>query len=287
MRKVALSVALPWLLVLLVGVALYGIVYYATLISGNVIFFAAVLLVGAVTVPAAFVMYASWLAGATSVPVTTLGMAAAVGGVVGVAISGVVEIATLPGRHLVVANLGIGLIEESTKLIVPLALFVAVRRFRHREIDGLLIGLAVGTGFAAIETAGYGLQALLESHGSLYAVDEVMRVRAMAGPPGHLAWTGLATVALWRLCVRRSGRCLAGFVATFCLVVVLHGLWDLKGVWWMYGALSLIALTLLHYALWRARPHPESRVTLLTENEVAGHPVNAPSGPHERRSVRA
>lgn len=254
MRKVALSVALPWLLVLLVGFALYGIVYYATLISGNVIFFAAVLLVGAVTVPAAFVMYASWLAGATSVPVTTLGMAAAVGGVVGVAISGVVEIAMLPGRHLVVANLGIGLIEESTKLIVPLALFLAVRRFRHREIDGLLIGLAVGTGFAAIETAGYGLQALLESHGSLHAVDEVMRVRAMAGPPGHLAWTGLATVALWRLCVRRSGRCLAGFVATFCLVVVLHGLWDLKGVWWMYAGLSVIGLTLLHHALWRARP---------------------------------
>jgi RsiW-degrading membrane proteinase PrsW (M82 family) len=252
---------LPWLLVLLTGAALYGIVYYATLISGNVIFFASVLMVGAVTVPAAFVMYASWLAGVTSVPVPALGMAAAVGGVVGVAISGVVELAVLPGQHIVVANLGIGLIEESTKLIVPLALFLAVRRFRHREIDGLLIGLAVGTGFAALETAGYGLQALLHSNGSLQAVDEVMRIRAVAGPPGHLAWTGLATLALWRLCVRRTGRCVAGFLATFCLVVVLHGLWDLKGVWWMYASLSVIGLSLLHYHLWRARS---------TRVEVAG-----------------
>jgi RsiW-degrading membrane proteinase PrsW (M82 family) len=134
-------------------------------------------------------------------------------------------------------------------------LFLVVRRYRRREVDGLFIGLAVGAGFAVLETVGYGLQALLVSDGSLHAVDEVMRVRAMAGPPGHLAWTALATVALWRLGNRRDWRCGAGFVATFALVVSMHTLWNLFGVWWMYAALSVVGLGLLHYRLWRAR-HP-------------------------------
>jgi protease PrsW len=250
-----LPVALPWLLVLLAGATLYGFVYLATVISGSIIFFASVLMLGAVTVPAAFVMYASWLAGRTSVPATTLAFVAAVGGVVGIAISGVVELATLPLNRELMANLGVGLIEESAKLIVPVGLFLVVRQYRRREVDGLFIGLAVGAGFAVLETVGYGLQALLVSEGSLHAVDEVMRVRAMAGPPGHLAWTALATVALWRLGNRRDWRCGAGFVATFVLVVSMHTLWNLFGVWWMYAALSVVGLGLLHYRLWRARHH--------------------------------
>jgi protease PrsW len=262
---------LPWLPVLLAGVALYGLVYCATMISGNVIFFASVLMVGALTVPATFLMYSAWLVGTVRVPASTLGLVATAGGVLGVAISGVVEIATLPGRHAVLANLGVGMIEETTKLLVPVALFLAVRRYRH-EVDGLFIGLAVGTGFAALETAGYGVQALLASQGSLDAVDEVMRVRALAGPPGHLAWTGLATLALWRLCGHRSVRCVAGFAATFALVVVLHGLWDLYPVWWMYTALSLVGLGWLHYRLLHARrtvteagPAPRTEAPELSE----------------------
>jgi protease PrsW len=49
---------------------------------------------------------------------------------------------------------GVGLIEETSKLLVPLALLLVLRTHRTRA-DGLLIGVACGAGFAALETMGY------------------------------------------------------------------------------------------------------------------------------------
>lgn len=52
-----------------------------------------------------------------------------------------------------------GLIEESAKLIVPLALLMLLRRPDPQA--GIIIGIASGMGFATLETMGYGFTALL------------------------------------------------------------------------------------------------------------------------------
>ncbi len=56
----------------------------------------------------------------------------------------------------------IGLIEEAAKAII-VAVFLFKSKRSNYILDGLLIGAAVGTGFAAFETAGYILRFGLNS----------------------------------------------------------------------------------------------------------------------------
>src|SRR6476659_368338 len=61
----------------------------------------------------------------------------------------------------------VGLIEEGCKIV---ALMFLARHLPHkRQIDGLLLGAAVGMGFAALESTGYAFTALLLSHGYVAA----------------------------------------------------------------------------------------------------------------------
>jgi RsiW-degrading membrane proteinase PrsW (M82 family) len=83
----------------------------------------------------------------------------------------------------------IGLIEETAKLIVPL-IFYFVGRYRS-EAAGIVLGVATAAGFAGLETMGYGFVSLLSSKGNLGVLDEVLLVRGLTSPAGHMAWTGL------------------------------------------------------------------------------------------------
>lgn len=84
------------------------------------------------------------------------------------------------------ALLGVGLIEESAKLIFPLIFYFA-GRYRS-EASGILFGVASAMGFAALETMGYAFVTLLQSKGRLGALDEVLLVRGLMSPAGHAAW---------------------------------------------------------------------------------------------------
>ncbi len=54
-------------------------------------------------------------------------------------------------------------IEEAAKLIVPLALILLNRR-RITAVDGCILGVAAGAGFAALETLGYAAVAFIQNH---------------------------------------------------------------------------------------------------------------------------
>ena len=73
-------------------------------------------------------------------------LTALLGGVVGVVAAGLWEYRTLQ-RLGVLPLAGVGLIEETAKLIVPLIIVLVLRRDRH-PADGLLLGVASGAGFA-------------------------------------------------------------------------------------------------------------------------------------------
>jgi RsiW-degrading membrane proteinase PrsW (M82 family) len=126
-------------------------------------------------------------------------------------------------------------VEESAKLLTVI-FFMRNRRFIW-SLNGLLMGAAVGAGFAAFESAGYALQFLFkdvfnsvggrETHLML----EVMGMRALLAPAGHVVWTGLATAALWKVKYDKpfSWGMLADqrFYRVFLLVVACHAIWDL------------------------------------------------------------
>lgn len=78
-----------------------------------------------------------------------------------------------------------GPIEEPAKLIATL--IVASRLRNGRILTGMLLGCAVGAGFAAFESGGYTLRGGLDT----------MEMRALLSPFGHVVWTAITAGAYW------------------------------------------------------------------------------------------
>jgi RsiW-degrading membrane proteinase PrsW (M82 family) len=119
-----------------------------------------------------------------------------------------------------------GLVEEPAKLLT-LGILINNPRYRF-TLNGLLLGAAVGTGFAAFESAGYAFRAGLEA-GSL-AMRHVILSRGLLAPFTHIVWTAMAAGALWRVkgAAPFSWRMLqdSRFRRVFAVAVVLHMTWD-------------------------------------------------------------
>jgi RsiW-degrading membrane proteinase PrsW (M82 family) len=125
---------------------------------------------------------------------------------------------------------------------------VVLSRYR-READGVLFGVASGMGFAAFETMGYGLQALLASGGDVGQVEKLLFIRGLLAPAGHAAWTGLICAMLWRAWARPTPDRVAAAFAAFLVAVTLHGLWDAAGSIYAQIAIGLVSFTLLAWRM--------------------------------------
>jgi protease PrsW len=135
-----------------------------------------------------------------------------------------------------------GLVEEPGKLLV-LAFVINNRKYRS-ILNGLLLGAAVGTGFAAFESAGYALLYLLQHLGvsmqndgnvtlqlnDIDAMRQLIMSRGLLSPFGHIAWTGMSAAALWRVMGDKPFRFEMlkdpRFTRVFAAAVLLHMIWD-------------------------------------------------------------
>ncbi len=244
-----------WFLVLIIGLIIFFAAEQVLKYTNNPNIIPTVILVGAGIVPVTFVTYFYEQERILDKPIhreMSLPLVASsffVGGALGLIIAGILEYQTL--RNLgPIALLGVGLIEESAKLVFPLAIYV---RGQYRsEIDGLLFGVASGMGFATLETMGYGLVAFLQSNGNVGMVEEVLLIRGLFSPAGHAAWTGLVSAVLWHKREQTGRPFNPAVIGFFLLVVVLHAAWDLVGTtgdpltivvgYLIVGGLSLILL---------------------------------------------
>jgi RsiW-degrading membrane proteinase PrsW (M82 family) len=235
-----------WLVVLVGGVILFEIVRRVLVETQNPNLVPSLILIGASVSPAAFVAFVLGRRLPYDISGGTIAVVAFVGGVIGVVTAGLLEYDTL--RELGVLPLvAVGLIEESAKLIVPLLLLLVVMRRRRRlAADGLLVGVAVGAGFAALETMGYAFVTVILSKGSIAAVDNTLLLRGLLSPAAHMAWTGLTATTLWWAADRGwSGRAVLRFVIVFVVTVALHATWDSAGSIKVYVILGVISLGLL------------------------------------------
>jgi RsiW-degrading membrane proteinase PrsW (M82 family) len=247
-----------WLGVLVVGVILYLVVLRTLVRTQNPNFVPPLILLGATVVPLAFLTFAQARTGRWQVPGWALVVSALFGGVIGTVVAGTLEYDTL--RRLgVLPLLFVAVIEESAKLIVPLVLLLStvVRHQRKLPTDGLVIGIAAGMGFAALETMGYAFTALLASRGDIGSVQETLFVRGLTAPAGHTAWTGLTAGALWALIAQPSGKRTLAFVGTFAGVVALHTSWDTFGGVIPFIILAIISLGWLFLVLRHYRTFEE------------------------------
>jgi RsiW-degrading membrane proteinase PrsW (M82 family) len=229
--------------VLVGGAALFEVDRRVLIDTGNPNFVPTLIVLGAAVVPVAFVSFVYERRLRYDISVGTLILIAVVGGVIGTVVAGTLEFDTL--RRLgVLPMVAVGLIEESSKLIVPLLVLLFTR---HRSpADGLLIGVASGAGFAALETMGYAFVALIVSHGSIATVDGILVLRGVLSPAGHMAWTGLTCAALWQAASDGwSRRSVVYLVLTFIAAVALHAAWDSSRSLPGYAVVAVLSIGLL------------------------------------------
>jgi protease PrsW len=227
-----------WVRTFAAGLVLLYLTEKVVVTTGNPNFVPSVILLGAFLVPVVFITYLYERLPDWEVPVGPLATCFLWGGAVGTLVAGTLEYDLL--RSLgIFSLLGVGLIEESAKLIFPLIYFFA-GRYRS-EASGILFGVASAMGFAALETMGYAFVTLLQSKGSLGALDEVLLVRGLMSPAGHAAWTGLVCAVLWRERLK-AGHAVLNWrvVAAFLTAVILHALWDTFNS--LQGAIALLSL---------------------------------------------
>jgi protease PrsW len=134
------------------------------------------------------------------------------------------------GEHLLLSNgtlryFGVGLIEEAAKLV---ALWLVARRLATYSIrDGIVLGVAVGFGFAAFESSGYALVALFGPHGlDLHNMIGTVVERGLLAPVGHGLWTGILGGVLFMSARQGRLRLAPAVVATYLFVALLHALFD-------------------------------------------------------------
>jgi RsiW-degrading membrane proteinase PrsW (M82 family) len=236
---------LSWLWVLLTGIALFGVVLAVLLSTGNPIYIPCLLLLGAAVVPATMTTLIYGIEGWARISLARLLTGAVLGAVIGGVLAGLLEFETARALGGSLPTPMIGLIEETAKLAIPALLLIRWRP-RPRAVEGLVLGVAVGSGFAAMETMGYGFVQLINSQGNLEPVAQLLALRGVTSLGGHAAWTGLACAALFAIAgSRRRWLGWLRFAAVFAGVVALHAIWDSSATGTGYlevGAVSFVLL---------------------------------------------
>ena len=221
----------PWafLRVLASGALLFAIFVAAWIGFENHNLYAGLILTGSFAAPVAMVVFFYEMNIPRNVSIYHLARLFLLGGVAGlfVALALYAVVPLLP----IFGDPAAGVVEEVAKLAIIVAALRMMRLGPHAYLlNALLIGAAIGAGFAAFESAGYALRTLL---GELSGTDvlTVIVERGLLSPFSHIAWSAIAAGALWRVCT--DGRVTTDhlkdprFLRLFALAVGLHAAWDL------------------------------------------------------------
>lgn len=219
-----------WLRVLLIGLVLFIATTVVMFFTGNPNLYPTVILIGNFLVPVAFVAFLYDHQHLSMLSPARMASSFCIGGVLGVLGASILESLLIPSptnplRGLSLGSaLAVGLIEEGCK---ALAVILVARRLNHTsEMDGLLLGGAVGMGFAALESTGYAFTTFLVSHGLVGASIFSTILRGLLAPFGHGCWTAIIGAALFRQSEPHRFRINGPVIGAYLFVSVLHALWD-------------------------------------------------------------
>gem|GEM_PF-1219212 len=213
-----------WQKVAVVTSAIALMLYGLEAATGNPNLVPVTLLAMSLVVPSAVIFFLVDRYDKTGISLRTLAITFLAGGTVGIIATVITaEASALVVGGLLLGPLFAGLYEEPAKLLAT------SWRWKHpvydRPMDGLILGVVSGLGFAVFESAGYGLQALIEAGqaGLLW----VMVLRGATSPFGHGLWSGIVSAAFWQ-----SGRDLRKavknrqFQIALLWAIGLHALWN-------------------------------------------------------------
>jgi RsiW-degrading membrane proteinase PrsW (M82 family) len=211
-----------WRKVLTTGTIFYFLLLVALLLTGNANLFPSLVMVGNFMVPIAYIAFLYERRHLSRLTMPTVSLAFLYGGLVGIVAAAFLSplfVSQLnPGTALTV-----GLIEEFAKI---LGVLVIARHRRHdSEMDGLILGAAVGMGFAALESTGYAFTTFL-SYRSISSTVVVTLLRGLLAPLGHGTWTAILASVLFRESRNGHFRINLNVIGAYLLVSILHGLWN-------------------------------------------------------------
>ncbi len=133
-----------------------------------------------------------------------------------------------PGELDFLGAILVGVVEEVSKLVL-VAAFIKTLNPKY-VLNGLLIGAAIGAGFATFESAGYAFRVALQS-GSIDAMMQVILLRGVLSGGGHIVWAGITGGAI---CLLKKDRpfnlSMLGhidFLKMFAVSITLHAIWDM------------------------------------------------------------
>lgn len=235
-----------WFQIGLGGVLLFILLDAALRFTLNPNYLPTFIMLGAFTVPVAFAAYFYRQENLLDnnlhhgISLITAAIMFLLGGAVSTVAAGVLE--SMLAFHTDWATfLSVAAIEEASKLIFPVAVFL-IGRYRS-EADGLVFGIAAGLGFASLETMGYSLSALLSPFTQFSDLEQMLIMRGVLSPLGHAAWTGLVCGGIWHY--QGQGRKLPLMaIVFFLLAVALHFTWNLvaglDSIYIVYAAFIII-----------------------------------------------
>jgi len=212
-----------WLRIFLVGLALWLATVVVTFLTSNPNLIPTLVLLGSFLVPVTFVAWAFERRDTGELTPSLLLNTFVTGGVLGVLAASLLESYLLhPSPWLFIS---VGLIEEAVKLA---ALMVVTRHLTIKSArDGMILGAAVGFGFAAFESAGYAFTALFTVNGlSLMQVVQTELLRGLLAPVGHGLWTAIVGAVLFSSSARHHFAITGKLILTYLGVSALHALWD-------------------------------------------------------------
>jgi protease PrsW len=243
----------PWLFfrVLAALVIAYAALIFMFMQTGNSNCVPGIMFLGAFAVPLATLTLFFELNTPRNVSLHTVGKLFLMGAVVSLGMAVFIE----PLSVFQISSMEAGPVEETAKL---LAVVLVMRNTRYKYmLNGILFGATVGAGFAAFETAGYALNmaflpglvpgllnGILQNgslsqkasdaatHAAVVQMLQVLRLRGIEAPLGHVAWTALAAGAFWRVKQDKPFNPAmlldTSFLKAFAIPVVMHAIWDAK-----------------------------------------------------------
>lgn len=212
-----------WWRVLLIGFFFYFATLVALILTRNPNLFPTVVMVGSFMIPVTYVAFFYDHRNLSRLTIPSIARAFIYGGLLGVIAASILEPLFISRLDFATAFI-VGLIEEFAKI---LGILVIARHMNHdAEMDGLLLGVAAGMGFAALESNGYAFTAFLRSEGSLSATVFITLLRGLLSPIGHGTWTAILTSVLFRESREGHFRLNAKVIGAYLTVSILHGLWD-------------------------------------------------------------
>ena len=240
-----------WWAVFLIGLALWAAAVGSVFVTGDLIVLPTVFLLGSFLVPVTAVV---WYLDHDSSPALSpqrIVSAFLIAGVLGILAASFLEFWLVYGPGLR-GNLKVGLIEEFVKGAGILALALGLRSYTTR--DGMVLGAAVGFGFAALESSGYALASLFGVQGghlalSLSSVVFTELVRGVLAPFGHGLWSAILGGVIFHAARQGHLRLTWSVLVAFLGVSLLHGAFDIFGSIPGDIVISIIGLVPLVY-LW-------------------------------------